>query len=92
MSELQVQRLEQLIAGKAMMLGDGIEYGFEGADLERIMLRDGDVELAIYLSRQSHVRSSLARLGVSDSAQDLSQVPAADVPWESHRVSTSSRT
>lgn len=74
------------------MLSNGVEDGLEGADLERIMVRDRDVEFATCLSRQSHVRSGLATLDVPESGQGLGEVLAADVAWEPYRDSTSSRT
>ena len=74
------------------MRRNGIENGLEGTDLKRIMARNGDVVLAIGLCRQPHVRSGLASLRVAKSAQGLGEVLAADIAWQLHRASTSSRT
>ena len=90
--QLKVEHLDQLIPSKVVMLRNAIKDGLECPDLERIVPWDGHVMFALNLGGQSHMRARLAALNISESAQSLGYVLAADVTRQPHRVIISSRT
>jgi hypothetical protein len=74
------------------VLGDVAEDGVERSDLERIVSWDGDVMLATLLRGQTDVASALAVDLVTEAAERLGEIGAADVTRQLHAAMTSSRT
>ena len=68
---LEVELLDQLIPSKVVMLRNAVKDRLERPYLERIVLRDGNVILALNLRGQSHMRPGLANFNVSKAAQSL---------------------
>lgn len=89
---LAKEQFQEVIALQLGVFADGAEDAVQGADLDGIVRRHGEMVLARLLGGQANVAARLVADGVAELAERANEISAAHIARQFHAAINSSRT